>query len=165
MGKKVRLMAGAAGMVPALGLAVAAPAAAAAHASGKKVSLQAGHARGATACTGTFSKSVRAASSHPGSHGVTGMSVSVSYRGSCVLGVAGRLFYDESPASLAGDVMRTRVFDDGVRVFGHKIAFTYSSGSVRASQIVGVIGHKVCATAFSRLHPTVKVAGPICVRI
>jgi hypothetical protein len=166
MGKKVRLMAGAAGMAPALGLAVATPAAAAqaapaaapaAHASGKTVSLQAARATGATACTGTFSKVATAGAPHLG--------LSVSYKGSCVLGAIGRLHFNESPGSLSGDVMRTRVYDDGARVFSSRGRFADSSGSVRVSQRVGVIGHKVCATAFSRLHPTEKIAGPVCVKI
>lgn len=157
MGKKVRLMAGAAGMAPMLGLVVAAPAGAAVHASGKKVSLEAGQAAGGTACTGTFSKVATAHSSH--------LALSVSHKGNCVLWATGHLHISESPGSLSGDVMRTRVHYDSARVFSARAQFTDSSGDVRASQNIGVRGHKVCAEAFSRTHPTKVIAGPVCVTI
>lgn len=157
MGKKVRLIAGIAGMAPALGLAVAAPAAAApAGHAGKKVSLQAGQATAATACSGTFSKVADAASPNLG--------ISVSRKGDCVLGVTGVLRLDESPGSLSGDIMRTRVYDHGARVFSGRTGMFDSSGSVRGGQRVGVIGHQVCVAAFSRLHPAKKIAGPVCVK-
>jgi hypothetical protein len=158
MGKTVRLMAGAAGMVPALGLAAAAPATAAVHAPGKRVSLQASQAGSATACTGTASKIATARGPHLG--------ISVSYEGSCVLWVTGHLTgFNESPASLDGDQMRTRVRYHQAQVFSDLARFSDSSGDVRASQKVGVLGHTVCVTGFSRLHPTKRIAGPACVQI
>jgi hypothetical protein len=161
MGKTVRLMAGAAGMVPALGLAMAAPAApaaAAVHASGKKVSLQAAQPGGATACTGTFSKTAKAATTHLG--------ISVHYEGSCVLSVTGFLrAFNESPGSLSGDQMLTRVRYHGSQVFSNRVRIVDSSGFVHASQPVDVIGHTVCMAAFSRVHPSEKIAGPVCVKI
>jgi hypothetical protein len=158
MGKTVRLMAGAAGMVPALGLAAAVPATAAVHAPGKKVSLQAGQAGGATACTGTYSKIVTAGGPHLG--------ISVAYEGNCVLSVTGFLRgFNESPASLSGDQMRTRVRYHGSQVFSNRARFAYSSGLVWTTQKVDVIGHTVCVTGFSRLHPSQRIAGPACVKI
>jgi hypothetical protein len=159
MGKTVRLMAGAAGMVPALGLAAAAPATAAVHAPGKKVSLQAGQAAGATACTGTFSKTATAHDAH--------LAISVGYEGNCVLSVTGILRgFNESPASLSGDQMRTRVRYHGSQVFSNRDTFRIvSSQVVAASQNVGVLGHTVCVTGFSRLHPSERIAGPVCVTI
>lgn len=158
MGKKVRLMAGAAGMAPVFGLAAVAPAAAApaVHASGKKVSLQAGRAAGATACGGTSSN---IATKRKGE-----LAISVSYEGTCVLGVLGHL-YTSSPSSVSGDTMRTRVYHDNARVFSGRARFGDSSQHVSAYQKVGMIGHKVCVAAFSQLHPTEKVAGPVCVKI
>jgi hypothetical protein len=161
MGKTVRLMAGAAGMVPALGLAMAAPAApaaAAVHASGKKVSLQAGQAPGATACTGTHSKIATASTTH--------LAISVAYEGSCVLSATGVLRrFNESPGSLSGDQMRTQVRYHGSKVFSNRAMIVDSSGFVHASQKVDVIGHTVCMAAFSRVHPSEKIAGPVCVKI
>jgi hypothetical protein len=163
MGKRVRLMAGVAGMAPALGMAVAAPAAAApaagaAHSSGKTVFLQASQAAGGTACTGTARKTASATSTH--------MNIVVSYQGSCVLGVTG---YSRSSmgqlGAMSGDQMRTRVREHGTRVFSGQATFTYAHGSTSAYQPVGVIGHRVCAAAFSRLHPTEKIAGTLCVSI
>lgn len=156
MGKKVRFMAGAVGIAPALGLAVAAPAAAAApttHTTGKKVSLEAGRATTTAACTG-YSKTTRG--------GGPNLSFSVSYADNCVSFVVGRLQFNESPGSMSGDIMRTRVYNDGVRVFSSQHRFVDSSGSVRASQPVHMIGHTVCVAAFSRLHPRKKLAGPFC---
>ena len=75
------------------------------------------------------------------------------------------LRFSESPGSLDGDHRRTRVHDDGARVFSGRAKFSDSSGDVRADQRIGVIGHRVCAAAFSRLHPREMIAGPVCVTI
>jgi len=156
VGKKVRLIAGAAGMAPALGLAVAAPASAApVHAPGKKASLQVGHAGAATKCTGNFSKIATAAS--------TNFVLSAAHEGSCVLAVSGFLRLSGSPSP--GDIMRVRVFDHGTRVFSSRVPMFVSSGTVLGNMPVGVIGQKVCAAAFSHDHPTKKIAGPVCVKI
>lgn len=160
MAKKVRLLAGAVGMAPVLGLAPAAPAATAAavHASGKTVSLQAaGRAAGATACTGTYSNVATAASTHLG--------ILVSYEGNCVLGITGTLRFSSKSGGGSASFMRTRVYNHGARVLSGRAEFYYSNGSVRASQNGSVIGHRVCATAFSQAHPSVKIAGPVCVKI
>jgi hypothetical protein len=150
-------MAGAVGMAPALGLAVAAPAAAAtptAHTSGKKVSLEAGQATHTTACTATYSKIARG--------GGPNLAFSVPYKGSCISFAVGKLEFNESPGSMSGDIMRTRVYNDGARVFSSLHRFSDKSGSVLASQAVHVIGHTVCVAAFSRVHPHKKLTGPFC---
>ena len=151
-------------MAPALGLAVAAPAATAAAAavpaaaaSGKKVSLQAGQATSATACTGTQTKTVTAGFSHLG--------ISVSYKGNCVIGVIGHLGYSGSPGSADGDMMRTRIYSGGAQVYSGRASFSDSSGSVRAGLGPHVIGRTVCAAAFSNVHPRKRIGGPVCVRI
>jgi hypothetical protein len=112
---------------------------------------------GATACTGAFSNVATAASSH--------LTVSVSYQGSCVLGVVGRLSFDGQSPRGSQSVLRTRVYEHGARVFSGQAELTYSDGSVWGGQQIGVIGHWVCAAAFSQPHPSVRIAGPVCAHI
>lgn len=172
MGKRVRLMTGAAGMVPALGLAMAAPAAAApaaaapaAHAPGKRVSLHTSHAAGHSAATTscTFSSSPHS------SNGVTASSshlkIGVVEKSGCVLQVNGFLL--NTARGGIGDTMRTRVFDGRSKIFSGRATFissAFSSGGSGATQAVGLIGTRACITVFAFHHPRRRVAGPVCAK-
>jgi hypothetical protein len=153
--KKVRYAIGAVGVAPALGLMLpvtnAAPAAAhTPRKAAKTVSLQ--HVGTNTKCTGSFSKTVSA--------GNTNFWASLSVAGNCMLGVVGYIHLTSSPWQ--PHIMKTRVYNHGVKVFSGQANSNYDSGTISFVQRLGVRGHRACETVALAKSPHKVIYGPVC---